>query len=68
MERGAWWPTVHRITESDTTEVTYSTMILEILFLVIDNYKYSVFVFYHTSLDISLVYFTITNQEVIPSS
>ena len=22
MERGAWQPTVHRVTESDTTEVT----------------------------------------------
>ena len=22
MDRGAWWATVHRITESDTTEVT----------------------------------------------
>ena len=48
-------------TEADTTEVTYSTMILEILFLVIDDYKYSAFVFYHTSLDISLVYLTVTN-------
>ena len=22
MERGAWWATVHRVTESDTTEAT----------------------------------------------
>ena len=22
MDRGAWWATVHRLTESDTTEVT----------------------------------------------
>ena len=23
MHRGAWWATVHRVTESDTTEATY---------------------------------------------
>ena len=23
MDKGAWWATVHRITESDTTEVTW---------------------------------------------
>ena len=22
MDRGAWWATIHRVTESDTTEVT----------------------------------------------
>ena len=22
MDRGAWWPTVHRVTESNTTDVT----------------------------------------------
>ena len=25
MDRGAWWATDHRISESDTTEVTYHT-------------------------------------------
>ena len=25
MDRGAWWATVHRVSESDTTEATYQT-------------------------------------------
>ena len=25
MDRGAWWATVHTVSESDTTEVTYHT-------------------------------------------
>ena len=32
MDRGAWWATVHRVTESDMTEGTYhagSTLLLK---------------------------------------
>ena len=27
MDRGAWWATVHKVTESDTTEATYHARI-----------------------------------------
>ena len=28
MDRGAWWATVHRVTQSDTTEVTEHTCVV----------------------------------------
>ena len=29
MDRRAWWLTVHRVAESDMTEVTYHTRVIE---------------------------------------
>ena len=36
MDRGAWWATVHRVTELDTTEVTLHACIVVVIIICIN--------------------------------